>query len=102
MPDFRIKRGGTLRIDGAVTDDAGAAYDLTGAGIAMELRDAGDTLIATPTITRNDAAGTFAAVVADSSDFPVGTLRGDLKVTIGADVLYSDTFAVRVDQRVTA
>lgn len=102
-PSFSLKAGATLRIAGVATQDSGAAHDLTGATLTAKLRDAGGTVVDTLAVTLvSAAAGTFTIEADDTSDWPAGLLRGDLRIALaGGDVVFSEDFTIRVTRPVT-
>jgi hypothetical protein len=102
MPrEIRIKQGASLLLQLTFQSDAGAAIDLTNVSLASQVRDAEGNLIATLPIVPTSTDGVATVTVANTSLWPLGTLRGDIKATIGAVVALSETFSIRVDQAVT-
>lgn len=103
VADIPIKQGATFRLSGTATQDSGAAFDLTGATLSAKLRDAGDAVVETLTVALVSAAsGTFTVSSAGTAGWPVGLLRGDIKIVLaGGDISFTDTFTVRVEKPVT-
>lgn len=103
MAEFALKAGATFRLGGVAAQDGGAAYDLTGATLSAQLRDSSGALVATLAVALVDgAAGTFSVEAEDTADWPTGLLRGDLRIALaGGDVVFSETFTLRVGLPVT-
>lgn len=103
MAEFHIKQGASFTLAGAATQDSGAAFDLTGASLSAKLRDAGDAEVASLTAAVvSAAAGTFLLSAADTTAWPPGALRGDLRIALaGGAVVFTETFTLRVERPVT-
>jgi hypothetical protein len=104
MQKVSLKRGDTLIMNVAATDDAGNPANLTGWSIRSQLRQ-GDTLIDTLVFTGTDLAnGLFSLKngAAGTSAYPVTTLVCDIEYTDASGVVTStETFAVVVTADVT-
>ena len=62
-----------------------------------------DAEVATLTAALVSAAdGTFTVTAGSTAAWPVGVLRGDIKIVLGGGgVMFTETFTVRVDRPVT-
>lgn len=100
---FSLKQGATFRLSGTATQDSGAVFDLTGATLSAKLRDASEAEVATLTATVVSASGgTFTLTAASTAAWPLGLLRGDIKIVAsGGSITFSETFTVRVERPVT-
>ncbi len=97
-----IKQGTSLIALVAITDDAGTALDVTGFAITGQVRDANANLVANLPITVTPHLGLAQINVPDTSAWPLGTLRCDLRVvTATGAILQTQTFPVVVQRRVT-
>ena len=101
MAEIRIKRGATLALQLTFQADDGTPLDLTAVTLSAQVRTpAGDLVTGLP-IVRTDVAGVATVTVNDTSQWPVGMLRSDLKALIAGAAVFSDTFAIHVSQAVT-
>lgn len=98
---FTLKRGASLDLTVAFEDDDGQPLDLTGATLTAQIRDAADALVATlaPAITVGADAATIA--VADTSAWPLGMLRLDVRVVLAGQTSFSDTISLNITRAVT-
>ena len=101
LPDVAIKAGDTLQLTMQFLDLNGAPVDLTGATITGQVRDPANLLVATPALSVTPIAGTVGILVADTSAWPLGLLRCDLKIVMAGVVSHSDTFGITVKGAVT-
>ncbi|MGB1390297.1 MAG: hypothetical protein ACPG61_15575 [Paracoccaceae bacterium] len=92
---IRIKPGATL--EWAVTDDSG---DLTGTTIEAALAF-GDFYYALTVTPVDLTVGTYTITAASTATFPPGRLDCDLKYTEAGAVVFTDTFSIYVDRKVT-
>jgi hypothetical protein len=101
--DFAIKSGATFSLSGTAAQPGGAAWNLTGATLTAKLRDAGGAEIASLTCAIvSPTGGTFTVSASDTTAWPVGTLRGDIRIAFaGGTVAFTETFTVRVERPVT-
>lgn len=101
--DFILKQGASFALSGTAQQDSGAAWDLTGATLSAKLRDPGDVEVAALTAAIVSAsAGTFTVTAGSTAAWPVGVLRGDLKIVLsGGITVFTRTFTVRVEKPVT-
>lgn len=101
---LEMKRGATFSA-GILYADSGVDVDLTGYTITSQVRQFG-TLIQTMTVvisnqTTNTGEFTVSATATQTADWPVGTLAWDIRLADGATIVYSKTFQILVDERVT-
>ena len=102
MPDIRIVRGDALRLLLTFTDDAsGALVDLTNVQLTGQVRDSTDGLVATLTVTRGSPRGVAVIQFADTSEWPVGMLRADIKAMRGGVSEHSQIFPIFLARQVT-
>jgi hypothetical protein len=101
MTPISLKRGASLDLTLDFQSDAGAPIDLTGATITSQVRDSSDNLVLalTPVATAN--AGEVRITVADTSLWPLGLLRCDVRVAVAGMVEFSDAFLIQVTRSVT-
>ncbi len=99
--EIRLKRGGALRLQMAFQDDQSQPIDLTNVTLTSQVRDAADTLIAALPVVRTAALGIATVEVADTSAWPAGRLRADIRAVIEGVTVLSDTFAIVVGRAVT-
>lgn len=101
--DFALKQGATFQLSGTAQQEGGAAWDLAGATLSAKLRDAGDAEVATLSAAIVSASGgTFTLSAGSTAAWPVGVLRGDVKIVLaGGTVTFTETFTVRVERPVT-
>jgi len=102
MLDMRIKQGDTLRFTAAIQDDDCVPVDLANVQLASQVRTSTDELVATLPITITDQTGVVTVEVIDTSQWPIGLLRVDLKVTVAGRVIHSETWGIRVNKAVTS
>lgn len=96
------KRGDTFRYQVKHTV-AGVVEPTTGWTIACQIRDSAGSLVATPTVVeRDDAAGLFELLVANTTAWPIGTLRLDVQYTLpDGDIVSTPTVYVPVVEDIT-
>lgn len=99
--ELALKRGATLRLSIAVTQDSGAALDLTGMTVTMQLRDSADALVATLSPVNGGATGLITVVEHATAAWPIGALRGDIRIVNGPETIISHSYTLRVDLAVT-
>jgi hypothetical protein len=97
----RLKQGASLALTVAFFDDYGNPLDLTGATVACQVRDPTNLLVATPTLAVTPTAGTVALSVPDTSAWPIGLLRCDVRLSIAGTTNFSDTFGILIEPAVT-
>ena len=98
---FEIKRGATLDLTIEIQNDDGSPVDLSGAGVWSQVRDAADNVVATLTPAISAVAGAVVLTVLDTSGWPLGLLRCDVRVVVAGRVAFSDTFGIMVGRSVT-
>jgi hypothetical protein len=100
VSQIEIKRGAVLRLRAEVTNaDGSAMVDLEEDWVTSQVRDAADALIGSLAWTL--AAPATLEVTADTSAWPVGTHRLDIRIARPDGTAYSDTLSLRVDAAVT-
>ena len=102
-PSF--KRGSTLSWPAVWRDSGGVTVDLTDSAIEIQLRKNSGSLIDTLTITLLDQAtnrGAFLISAGDTSDWPLGLAKFDIKRAVGGVVVYSSTAVINIEEQVTA
>ena len=106
LPTIDIKAGETFALGCSFTDDDGAAIDLTGYTATCQVRDSDGTQIGALTVAVDaGSGGTFvlSATAATTVTWAVGSYVADIRlVSAGGEVHPSDTFGVRVINRITA
>ena len=101
MTDIRIKRGAALRLQMQFQDDANQPIDLTNITLASHVRTGAGDLIAALPVVRSYLPGIATVEVADTSTWPRGRHRADIRATIDGLAVMSDTFPVVVAGPVT-
>ena len=98
---IQVKQGGALTLRHEVKLD-GVAVDLTGWTFASQIQF-NDEVVGSFTITPTDLAnGIITLSVADTSEWPLGTLIFDVKYTTDTAVVhYSPTLYMNCYERVT-
>ena len=100
MDIIEVKQGDTLSLGLQFSDDDGTPLDLSSYAIAAEVRDSAEQLVGTLSITTGSDG--VASVSNDTSAWPLGNLRCDFKLTVDGAVIHSDTFGIKVSNKVTA
>ncbi len=100
---FFIKQGAALSVPLQLLQDDGSPVNITGATLFSEIRDAFDTLVATPTLTVTNAAlGQFVYAATSNAEWPIGQLKSDIYAMLASGVpFYSETFFIIVAAAVT-
>ena len=101
MSEVRIKRGEALRLMFTITDDNGVPIDLSIVMLAAQVRAPNDDLVATLPILVTDTMGIATVQVADTTRWPLGLLRSDIKLLTGGLPVLSETFGIHVNRAVT-
>jgi len=103
MPEVRIKQGEALLLQLTFLHADNTPVDLTTVTLAGQVRDSVGDLVATlPIVISGTSEGIATVTVADTSQWPLGLLRGDIKATAGGLPVLSDTYPIRVNRAVTA
>ena len=102
MTEHRIKRGDSFLAQIMLVDDSGVPIDLSTVTLTTQVRQSTDDLVATLALTPAAATGVATIRVTDTSLWPAGLLRADIKVSIGGLIVHSDTIGIRVNRQVTA
>jgi hypothetical protein len=95
-----IKQGGSLNLLLLFADEGGP-IDISQLTITAQVRSALNVVVATPDVTQPGQLGAAAIAVYDTSSWPLGYLRCDLRVVGPSAVLFSDTFSIHVGRSVT-
>lgn len=99
--EIRIKRAAALRLLMRFQDDQAQPIDLATVTLTCQVRDAADTLVAVLPVVRAATLGMATVEVADTSTWPVGRLRADIKAVVAGVTVISETFAIVVGRAVT-
>lgn len=95
---MKIKRGSTFILQGRLLI-SGEPINITDYQIKSQVRRGLD-LVANLDI--NKISGTQFQLQADTSSWPVASLKGDIKYTApNGQVVYTDTFHVNIEERIT-
>ena len=100
MPEVHVKQGETLLLQMAFINDDGSSVDLTSVTLTAQVRTPQDVLVATLTIVKTIILN-VATVQADTTLWPLGLLRCDVKAIIAGLTEKSETFSLRVNRAVT-
>ncbi len=101
MSEVCIKRGDSLLLTLTFFNDDGSGVDLTSVVLSGQVRDPVDNLVATLAIAKTSVLNIATVAVADTTQWPLGMLRADIRVLNGAVTEMSETFGVRVNASVT-
>jgi hypothetical protein len=101
MGQITLKRGATLDLTIGIQTDTGTPVDLTGAGVVSQVRTAADEWVAALAPVITGVAGAVAITVLDTSAWPLGLLRCDVRVSLAGRIAFSDTFGILVTRSVT-
>lgn len=99
--EVAIKQGAALILQLQFLNDDGTPVDLSTVALSAQVRDALGNLVAALPIQRAATLGTASITQADTTAWPVGVLRCDVKAVMSGLAAYSQTFAVRVERAVT-
>jgi hypothetical protein len=101
MPEIVIKRGSALRLTLTFQQDDGTPADLTAIALSGQLRTVTDDLVTNLPIVRTAALGVATIDVNDTTGWPIGGLRADIKAVSAGVPDLSDTFGITVRKAVT-
>ena len=101
MSQISIKQGESLHLMLTFTEDDDTPADISGYAITGAVRSSDDTIVAELPIVATDSVGIATVTVADTSEWPLGLLRSDLKVASAGSVWLTQTFGIRVNRAVT-
>lgn len=101
MSEVHIKQGESLRLLVTIMDDSSVPVDLSSLVISSQVRSANGDLVAALSWGATAQGGVATAEVMDTSQWPIGLLRADLKVVESGFIIKSETFAIRVNRAVT-
>ena len=103
MGELRIKQGEALLFQMTFLHEDNSAVDLTSVTLAAQVRDPVGNLVATlPIVVTGTTRGVATVTLADTTQWPLGLLRADVRATAGGLPVLSDTFGIRVNRAVTA
>lgn len=103
MKTYKLKRGSSFKIPTAVLKDVNKQpVNLTGYTVTSQVRDSKSNLVADVPLILSADGLSFSSSIVDTSNWPVQELYCDIRFEIGGQVTSSDTFAIRVEQGVTA
>lgn len=105
LPYF--KQGDTFQLGATYLDADGLPIDLTSITIKAQLRTASGDLIDTLTISKANqttAKGQFSlsATAVQTTGWPTGIARGDIKLTLNGAPVSSETYELPIINEVTA
>jgi len=99
MAAFDHKRGDTFVLNSDVASD-GVAADITNWTISSQIRDMGDTIVQSLTVTVTDAVNgrlKLSATPAQTALWPIGKMSCDIEFTDGSGIVTStETFTINV------
>lgn len=100
MTEIRIKRGEALSLSVWVYSGE-APIDLGHVTLSAQVRTPDDTLVAVLTLVKQAVTGLATILVLDTTQWPLGRLRGDLRLVIQGQASLTETFAIAVARQVT-
>jgi hypothetical protein len=101
MPQIEIKQGAALRMQWTFTNNDGSPADLTSVTLSSQVRTVTNDLVTALPIVRTAAQGVATVEVDDTTAWPIGLLRCDIKAVIAGVPVLSDTFGIHVQRSVT-
>jgi hypothetical protein len=101
VADISLKQGAALQLQIAALDDEGVAFDLSTVTARAQVRDVQDNLVATLPLTVGSAANLLLVALPSTSDWPIGLLRCDVRLTVAGMDVISDTFTIHMQPPVT-
>ena len=96
-----LKQGAALVLNLQFSNPDGTPADLSAVALSSMLRDGQNNVIATLPIALGATTGTASISVANTTAWPIGVLRGDIKAVAAGLAAYSQTFALRIEPAVT-
>ncbi len=100
-PQITVKQGASLNLLLQVWNDDGTAADISTVALTANVRNSQGQLVAVLPITQPGQTGAAAISVYDTSSWPLGILRLDVRLQGASSVLISDTLAIVVGRSVT-
>lgn len=100
MNEIRIKAGDSLILS-FWFNDRGRPIDTGNLILSAQVRAADQTLVANLTLLPQAQVGLVTATYPDTSGWPAGRLRCDLRVEANGLVVHTETFPIVVSQQVT-
>jgi hypothetical protein len=101
MSDISIKQGDSLLLTFTFFNNDGTSVDLTSVTLSGQVRDSADNLVATLAIATTSILNVATLQVADTTQWPLGLLRADIRAVSAGLTEMSETFAIRVGRRIT-
>lgn len=102
LGQIALKRGSTLRLQLTFNEDTGGRSDLTNVELKSQVRTPSGDLVTTLPIIRTDAEGVATVEVVDTTGWPVGLLRMDIRAIINGVPVISETIGIQVGGAFTA
>jgi hypothetical protein len=96
-----LKQGASFILGLQFSNDDGTPTDLGTCSVTSQLRDSQNTLIANLPVVSGGVSGTASINVLDTSAWPLGVLRCDIKVASSQQIIFSETFSISVARSVT-
>jgi hypothetical protein len=100
MSEISVKPGDTLLLQMTFQNDDGSGADLTNVTLLSQVRDPVGNLIAVLPITKTSVLN-VATVDVDTTGWPGGLLRCDIRAVSAGFRDMSETFGIRVNRAVT-
>lgn len=100
MADIAIKRGAALNLTLRFTQND-APMDVGHVSLSAQVRKPDDTLVANLPMVKQADSGLVTSQVNDTTGWPVGRLRCDLRLVVNGQPIFSETFAIQVTRQVT-
>lgn len=99
-----FKRTGTFKRRVRITLEDGSPQDITGWTISSQIKTTAYAAVSTLTVSdRVDASGQFVLTDTSTSDWPLGLLHWDIKLTDADSVVrHTQTVTIKVEREVTA
>ncbi len=101
MSEVCIKQGDSLLLTMAFFNDDGSSVDLTSVTLSAQVRDASDNQVAVLTLTKTAILNIATVSYPDTSLWPTGLLRADIRAASAGLNELSETFGIRVNRTVT-
>lgn len=101
ISDLTIKRGASLNVTLEFWAVEGQPTDVGAMTITGQVRTPDDTFVANLTMVKQPEIGIVTFSVPNTSQWPTGRLRWDLRVVSGGVAIYSDTLGIVVNRQVT-
>ena len=101
-----MKLLGTLKVSDTfktdiVLDDDGTPYDLTGATVISQVENEDESFVFPLTVTVTNAALGEITVTGNTTTWPLGILKWDVRFTQGGFSWAMPTYAIEVEEKVS-